>query len=144
MMNQRQGHGCPRLTGVCEEWRLYRVCQSLLCFGIHRQSECLCWSLSLLKADITGTWASQLEQRVIKEGDLRNHVDGHVHVCCLPKEAMAPGWSMGRKQADGGSVMLWCSVGQPWYWNSCGYYIDTYIMSDGSLFQHYYAPADNV
>ncbi len=36
-----------------------------------------------------------------------HHVDGLVHVRCLPGEHMAPGGTMGRRQASGGSVMLW-------------------------------------
>ncbi|ROL55318.1 Transposable element Tc1 transposase [Anabarilius grahami] len=38
---------------------------------------------------------------------LLHHVDGRVHVCRLPGEHMAPGCTMGRRQAGGGSVMLW-------------------------------------
>ncbi|KAJ8417445.1 hypothetical protein AAFF_G00286720 [Aldrovandia affinis] len=38
---------------------------------------------------------------------LLHHVDGRVRVHRLPGEEMAPGYTMGRKQAGGGSVMLW-------------------------------------
>ena len=38
---------------------------------------------------------------------LLHHVDGRVRVRCLPGEEMAPGCTMGRRQAGGGSVMLW-------------------------------------
>ena len=36
-----------------------------------------------------------------------HHMDGRVHVRCLPGEHMAPGCTMGRRQAGGVSVMLW-------------------------------------
>ncbi|KAK3568332.1 hypothetical protein QTP86_004231 [Hemibagrus guttatus] len=35
------------------------------------------------------------------------HVDGRVHVRLLPGEHMAPGCTMGRRRAGGGSVLLW-------------------------------------
>ncbi len=35
------------------------------------------------------------------------HVNGRVRVRCLPGEEMAPGCTMGRRQAGRGSVMLW-------------------------------------
>ena len=38
---------------------------------------------------------------------LLDHVDGHVRVRRLPGEMMAPGCTVGRRQAGGGSVMLW-------------------------------------
>ena len=38
---------------------------------------------------------------------LLHHVDGRVCVRHLPGEHMAPGCTMGRRQASGGSVMLW-------------------------------------
>jgi len=38
---------------------------------------------------------------------LLDHVDGRVRVCRLPGEVMAPGCTVGRRQAGGGSVMLW-------------------------------------
>ncbi|KAK3573262.1 hypothetical protein QTP86_019240, partial [Hemibagrus guttatus] len=38
---------------------------------------------------------------------LLHHVDGQVRLCRLPGEHMAPGCTMGRRQAGGGSVMLW-------------------------------------
>ena len=38
---------------------------------------------------------------------LLHHVDGRVRVRLLPGEHMAPGCTMGRRQAGGGSVMLW-------------------------------------
>ena len=38
---------------------------------------------------------------------LLHHVDGRVRVRLLPGEEMAPGCTMGRRQAGGGSVMLW-------------------------------------
>ena len=38
---------------------------------------------------------------------LLDHVDGHVRVCRLPREVMAQGCNVGRRQAGGGSVMLW-------------------------------------
>jgi len=38
---------------------------------------------------------------------LLHHVDGRVCVRRLPGEHMAPGCTMGRRQAGGGSVMLW-------------------------------------
>ena len=34
-------------------------------------------------------------------------MDGRVCVPCLPVEHMTPGCTMGRRQAGGGSVMLW-------------------------------------
>ena len=37
---------------------------------------------------------------------LLDHVDGHVRVCRLPGEVIAPGCTMGRRQAGAGSVML--------------------------------------
>ena len=36
-----------------------------------------------------------------------DHVDGRVFVRHLPGEVMAPGCTVGRRQAGGGSVMLW-------------------------------------
>ncbi len=38
---------------------------------------------------------------------LLHHVDGWVRLRRLPVEHMAPGCTMGRRQAGGGSVMLW-------------------------------------
>ncbi|KAK3560338.1 hypothetical protein QTP86_006422 [Hemibagrus guttatus] len=38
---------------------------------------------------------------------LLHHVDGRVHVRLLPGEHMAPGCTMGRRRAGGGSVLLW-------------------------------------
>ena len=38
---------------------------------------------------------------------LLHHVDGRVRVRRLPGEEMVPGCIMGRRQAGGGSVMLW-------------------------------------
>ncbi len=38
---------------------------------------------------------------------LLHHVDGQVHVHRLPGEHMAPGSTTGRRQAGGGSVMLY-------------------------------------
>ena len=38
---------------------------------------------------------------------LLDQVDGRVRVCRLPEEVMAPGCTVGRRQAGGGSVMLW-------------------------------------
>ncbi|MCJ8743381.1 hypothetical protein PDJAM_G00093370 [Pangasius djambal] len=40
---------------------------------------------------------------------LLHHVDGRVRVRCLPGVEMAPGCTMGRRQAGGGSVMLWAT-----------------------------------
>uniref|UniRef100_A0AAY5KFW1 Tc1-like transposase DDE domain-containing protein n=1 Tax=Esox lucius TaxID=8010 RepID=A0AAY5KFW1_ESOLU len=37
----------------------------------------------------------------------KHHVDGQVRMRCLPGEHMAPGCTIGRRQAGGGSVMLW-------------------------------------
>ena len=34
-------------------------------------------------------------------------MDGRVRVCRLPGEVMAPGCTVGSRQAGGGSVMLW-------------------------------------
>ena len=38
---------------------------------------------------------------------LLDHVDGRVRVCRLPGDVMAPGCTVGIRQAGGGSVMLW-------------------------------------
>ena len=38
---------------------------------------------------------------------LLHHLDGPVCVCLLPGEEMAPGCTMGRRQAGGGSLILW-------------------------------------
>ncbi|XDV38453.1 hypothetical protein PO909_007853 [Leuciscus waleckii] len=38
---------------------------------------------------------------------LLHHVDGRVHVHCLPGEVVKSGCTVGRGQADGESVMLW-------------------------------------
>ena len=38
---------------------------------------------------------------------LLHHVDSRVPECCLPGEEMAPGYTLGRRKASGGSVMLW-------------------------------------
>uniref|UniRef100_A0A8C4N7D9 Tc1-like transposase DDE domain-containing protein n=1 Tax=Eptatretus burgeri TaxID=7764 RepID=A0A8C4N7D9_EPTBU len=43
-----------------------------------------------------------------------DHVDGCVHVRCLPGEVMAPGCTVGRRQAGGGSVMVWAMF----YWET--------------------------
>ncbi len=47
---------------------------------------------------------------------LLHHVDGRVRVRRLTGEHMAPGCTMGRRQAGGGSVMLWAMLG----WETLG------------------------
>ncbi|KAK3508781.1 hypothetical protein QTP70_006023 [Hemibagrus guttatus] len=43
-------------------------------------------------------------------------MDSRVHVRCLPGEHMAPGCTMGRRKASGGSVMLWAMF----FWETVG------------------------
>ncbi len=47
---------------------------------------------------------------------LLHNVDGRVRVRRLTGEHMAPGCTMGRRQAGGGSVMLWAMLG----WETLG------------------------
>ena len=61
------------------------------------------------------TWALELDLGAMEEGCLvqrvpftfTNHVDSWVCVHCFPGEVMAPGYTVGRKHAGGGSVMFW-------------------------------------
>ncbi len=48
---------------------------------------------------------------------LLHHVDGRVRVRHLTGEHMAPGCTMGRRQAGGGSVMLWAMLS----WETLGH-----------------------
>ncbi len=48
---------------------------------------------------------------------LLHHVDGRVRVRHLTGQHMAPGCTMGRRQAGGGSVMLWAMLG----WETLGH-----------------------
>ena len=59
---------------------------------------------------------------------LLHHVNGWVCVHRLLGEHMAPGCTVGRRQASRGSVMLWpvlCSKNL-WSCHPCGCYFDTY------------------
>ena len=55
-------------------------------------------------------WTTELWKKVVWSDEssfLLHHVVGWVCVHCLPGEDIAPGCTMGRRQASGGSVMLW-------------------------------------
>ena len=47
---------------------------------------------------------------------LLHHVDGQMHVHRLPGEHMAPGCTMGRRQAGRGGVMIWAMF----FWENLG------------------------
>uniref|UniRef100_A0A8C4NKQ7 Tc1-like transposase DDE domain-containing protein n=1 Tax=Eptatretus burgeri TaxID=7764 RepID=A0A8C4NKQ7_EPTBU len=70
---------------------------------VHRQ-KCLQWAREhrnwTLEQWKKGAWSD--ESRF-----LLDHVDGHVHERHLPGEVMAQGCTVERRQAGGGSVMLW-------------------------------------
>lgn len=55
-------------------------------------------------------WTTEQWKKVAWSDESRfllHHVDGRVRVRRLPGEHMAPGCTMGRRRAGGGSVMLW-------------------------------------
>ncbi|KAK3549087.1 hypothetical protein QTP70_031342 [Hemibagrus guttatus] len=55
-------------------------------------------------------WTTEQSKKVAWSDEshfLLHHVDGRMCVRCLPGEHMAPGCTMERRQAGGGSVMLW-------------------------------------
>ncbi|KAK3523811.1 hypothetical protein QTP70_010172 [Hemibagrus guttatus] len=55
-------------------------------------------------------WTTEQWKKVVWSDESRfllHHVDGRVRVCLLPGEHMAPGCTMGRRRAGGGSVLLW-------------------------------------
>ena len=55
-------------------------------------------------------WTTEQWKKVAWSDESRfllHHVDGRVRVRRLPGEHMAPGCTMGRRQAGGGSVMFW-------------------------------------
>ena len=95
----------------------YTVHHSLLCMGLH---SCRPVRVSMLTpvhrrkhqqwAREHQNWTTEQWKKVAWSDESRfllHHVDGQVCVHHLPGEHMAPGCTMGRRQAGGGSVMLW-------------------------------------
>jgi len=76
-------------------------------------------------------WTTEQWKKVARSDESRfllHHVDGRVRVHRLPGEHMAPGCTMGRRQADGGSVMLWAKF----CWETLGpaIHVDLSIVAD--------------
>ena len=70
---------------------------------VHRQ-KCLQWSCERRNRTL-----EQWKKVALSDESrfLLDHVDGRVRVRRLPGEVMAPGCTVGRRQAGGGGVMLW-------------------------------------
>ena len=95
----------------CQNTQGITVCCIWGCIATD-QSGCPCWPLSPTESINNG----YMSIRTGPHGNrsrwpgLMNHVFFYitwVHVCCLHGEHMAPGCTMGRRQAGGGSLMLW-------------------------------------
>ena len=127
LANRWQGHGSPRLIDACGEWRLARVVRShrratvgqiteiLLKLPLNIQgiaAHCI-WGIIVAnpsRVPILDPVHRQMGERVSGQwssSSLLHYVDGPVHERHIPWEEMAPGCTMGRRQASGGSVMLW-------------------------------------
>lgn len=99
-----------------------------------------CWPLSAAENAYNETWVSELSHVVMEDCGLvwwscflLHHVDGWVCVRHLPGEDMASDCTVGRRQAGGGSVMLWqCSTGNLGSWH----HVDMYHLT-----KHYCRPS---
>ncbi|ROL49569.1 hypothetical protein DPX16_15895 [Anabarilius grahami] len=131
VVNRRQGHGRPRLIDARGERRLVRVVRSNrratvaqiaqeVNAGSDRKVSEYTVHHGLLPMGLHSHTAESTnsEHVSIRTGPRSNgkswpglmvlhHMDGRVHVRRLPGKHMAPGCTMGRRQAGGGSVMLW-------------------------------------
>ena len=103
----------------------YTVHRSLLRMGLHRhrpvrvpmltpvhRRKCQQWTCE------HQNWTTEQWKKVAWSDESRfllHHVDGRVCVRHLPGEHMAPGCTMGRRQAGRGSVMLWAMF----CWETC-------------------------
>ena len=82
---------------------LLRMVRVTMLTPVHRQ-KCQQWARE------HQNWTTEQWKKVAWSDESRfllHHVDGRVRVRRLPGEHMAPGCTMGRRQAGGGSVMLW-------------------------------------
>lgn len=68
-----------------------------------------------------------------------HHVDSQVRLCHLPAEDMAPGSARGRRQAGGGSVMLWTMFW--WETLSPDIHVDVPIPPIQTFLQNKYIPS---
>ena len=99
------------------DWKVsdYTVHHSLLCMGLHSHRAVRVPILTPNHrwehqqwAHEHQNWTTEQWKKVVWSDEscfLLHHVDGRVRR--LPGEHMAPGCTMGRRQAGGGSVMLW-------------------------------------
>lgn len=102
--------------------RCIAVCCLWGCAAVD-QSGCPCWPVFTAKSTYnghasirTGPWSNGRRQPgMMNRVFLLNHVDGRVPARCLPREEMAPGYTMERRQPRGGSVMLCLVESMPWW-----------------------------
>ncbi|KAK3560711.1 hypothetical protein QTP86_014737, partial [Hemibagrus guttatus] len=113
VVNRRQGHGRSRLTDPRGERRLARVVRSNRWATVAQTAEEVnAGSDRKLQqwAREHQNWTTEQWKKVAWSDEscfLLHHVDVRVRVRLLPEEHMAPGCTMGRRRAGGGSVLLW-------------------------------------
>jgi len=102
------------------------VHRSLLCIGLHSCRPVRVPTLTPVHRRKRQQWAREHQNWTTEQWKkvawsdescfLLHHVDGRVCVRRLPGEHTAPGCTMGRRQAGGGSVMLWAMF----FWETLG------------------------